>query len=88
MIHWLATGRPKPSWMPSYIWHPLTWLVHGILQRLFYLVDPFFGWGMLSMWYYRDRYADHRGNPPSRWPLDGIMDVLVPILVQVYLFWR
>jgi hypothetical protein len=72
--------------MPKYIWHPLTWIVHGGIQWAFYEIDPGFAWGFLPVWYYRDRYKDHRGNPPERWPLDGWLDVLVPCAVQVVRF--
>ena len=76
----------RPRWLPKWIWHPLTWIVHGGIQWVAYEIDPGFGWGLLPMWYYRDRYADHRGNPPERWPLDGWLDVLTPYAVQVVRF--
>ena len=76
----------RPHWLPSYLWHPLTWIAHGAIQYAAFTTDPMFGWGLLPMWYYRD-LCDHQGKPPWRWPLDGLVDVAVPVAVQVVAFY-
>ena len=80
----LIYGIEQPAWCPRWLWHPLTWLCHGAIQACAYWFDPGFGWGLLAMWYYRDK-GQHAQKPVTRWNLDALMDVGTPILVQIAL---
>jgi len=74
--------------IPRPIWHPLTWLIHGAIQYGIASLSIWAGWTMLAVWYYRDRYKDHRGHWLDRWPLDGWMDVGVPVVIQLFMAWK